>query len=114
MVRLKSGDPSIFGRACEEITAAQAAGLEVEIVPGITAASAVAAALGEPLTERGETDAFVIATGTCRPGDADPDRALLARPGTSIAFYMAVTWRSKRPLRSRVTCLRLRSLHLSG
>ncbi|MBY6006693.1 siroheme synthase CysG [Salipiger bermudensis] len=90
VVRLKSGDPSIFGRASEEIAAAEAAGIDVEIVPGITAASAAAAALGQPLTERGETDTFVITTGTCRPGDADPDRALLARPGTSIAFYMAV------------------------
>ncbi|SFB74525.1 siroheme synthase CysG [Tropicimonas isoalkanivorans] len=90
VVRLKSGDPSVFGRACEELAAARAAGIEVELVPGITAASAAAAAMSRPLTERGETDTFVITTGTCRPGDAEPDRALLARPGTSIAFYMAV------------------------
>lgn len=90
VVRLKSGDPSVFGRAGEETAAARAAGIEAEIVPGITAASAAAAALGRPLTERGETDTFVIATGTCRPGDPEPDRALLARPGTAIAFYMAV------------------------
>ncbi|WP_158964938.1 siroheme synthase CysG [Chachezhania sediminis] len=90
VVRLKSGDPSVFGRACEELDAAAAAGIEVEIVPGITAASAAAAAIGRPLTERGETDTFVITTGTCRPGDAGPDRSLLARPGTSVAFYMAV------------------------
>jgi len=90
VVRLKSGDPSVFGRASEEIAAAEAAGIEVEVVPGITAASAAAAAIRQPLTERGETDTFVVTTGTCRPGDADPDRALLARPGTSIAFYMAV------------------------
>ncbi|WP_233192687.1 uroporphyrinogen-III C-methyltransferase [Acidimangrovimonas sediminis] len=90
VVRLKSGDPSVFGRACEEIAAARAAGIEVEIVPGITAASAAAAAMVCPLTERGETDTFVLTTGTCRPGDAAPDRALLARPGTTIAFYMAV------------------------
>ena len=90
VVRLKSGDPSVFGRATEEIEAARAAGIEIEIVPGITAASAAAASLQQPLTERGETDTFVIATGTCRPGDAAPDRRLLARPGTSIAFYMAV------------------------
>lgn len=90
VVRLKSGDPSIFGRACEEIAAARAAGIEVEIVPGITAASAAAASIGRPLTERGETDTFVITTGTCKPGDATPDRARLAHPGTSMAFYMAV------------------------
>lgn len=90
VVRLKSGDPSIFGRATEEIAAARAAGIEVEIVPGITAASAAAATLLQPLTERGETDSFVIATGTCRPGDDAPDHGRLARPGTSMAFYMAV------------------------
>ncbi|MBT9385575.1 siroheme synthase CysG [Pseudooceanicola sp. CBS1P-1] len=90
VVRLKSGDPSIFGRAAEEIAAARAAGVEVEIVPGITAASAAAAALTRPLTERGETDSFVITTGMCRPGDAVPDWQPLARPGTAMAFYMAV------------------------
>ena len=90
VVRLKSGDPSIFGRACEELAAARAAHIPVEIVPGVTAASAAAASLGQPLTERGETDTFVISTGTCKPGDAAPDRAALARPGTSMAFYMAV------------------------
>ncbi|QOL81044.1 siroheme synthase CysG [Pseudooceanicola spongiae] len=90
VVRLKSGDPSIFGRAAEEIAAARAAGIEIEIVPGITAASAAAAAMTRPLTERGETDTFVITTGTCRPADAAPDWTPLARPGTTMAFYMAV------------------------
>ena len=90
VVRLKSGDPSIFGRATEELDAARAAGIEVEIVPGITAASAAAASIGQSLTERGETDSFVIATGTCRPGDAGPDVTTLVRPGTTMAFYMGV------------------------
>lgn len=90
VVRLKSGDPSIFGRAAEELEAARAQGIAVEVVPGVTAASAAAAALGRPLTERGETDSLVIATGTCRPGDADPDWGALARPGTTLALYMAV------------------------
>ncbi|OWU83683.1 siroheme synthase [Oceanicola sp. 22II-s10i] len=90
VVRLKSGDPSIFGRACEELAAARDAGIDVEIVPGITAASAAAAAIGRPLTERGETDTFAISTGRCRPGDPAPDYSALARPGTAVAFYMAV------------------------
>ena len=89
VVRLKSGDPSIFGRAAEEISVARAAGIPCEIVPGVTAASAAAAALGRPLTERGETDRLVIATGTCRPGDADPDWAATLTPGTTLALYMA-------------------------
>ncbi|WP_339113372.1 uroporphyrinogen-III C-methyltransferase [Thioclava sp. GXIMD2076] len=90
VVRLKSGDPSIFGRACEEIAAARAADIPVEIIPGITAASAAAASLTRPLTSRGLTDTFVLTTGTCRPGDAPSDRTRFARPGTSMAFYMAV------------------------
>ncbi|EBA06638.1 siroheme synthase CysG [Sagittula stellata] len=90
VVRLKSGDPSVFGRAAEELAAAEAAGIDVEIVPGITAASAAAARLKTPLTERGEIDTFALTTGTSRPGDADPCRARLAHPGTAVAFYMAV------------------------
>lgn len=90
VVRLKSGDPSVFGRACEEIAAARAAGIEVEVVPGITAASAAAASLCTPLTERGETDRIVFATGTCKPGDAAPDWGAMLTPGTTIALYMAM------------------------
>lgn len=90
VVRLKSGDPSIFGRATEELDAARAAGVPVEIVPGITAASATAATMGRSLTERGETDTVIFATGTARPGDATPDWAAHARPGTTLAIYMGV------------------------
>lgn len=90
VVRLKSGDPSIFGRACEELEAARSVGIAVEIVPGITAASAAAAALGRPLTERGATDRLVIATATCKPGDPDPELAALLTPGTTLALYMAM------------------------
>ncbi|WP_172300421.1 siroheme synthase CysG [Pseudoruegeria sp. HB172150] len=90
VVRLKSGDPSIFGRATEELEAARSAGIPVEIVPGITAASAAAASLGRSLSERGETDAVVLVTGTCRPGDPPPDWAHHMRPGTTLAIYMGV------------------------
>jgi len=90
VVRLKSGDPSVFGRASEELAAARAAGIEVEIVPGITAASAAAASLQRPLTDRGEIDSFAFATGRCRPGDPRPDRSRHAQPGSATAFYMAV------------------------
>ena len=89
VVRLKSGDPGIFGRTEEELSAARKAGLPVEIVPGVTAASAAAASLGRALTERGETERVVFATGTCRAGDPAPDTAALAVPGTTLAFYMA-------------------------
>ncbi|MEM9968751.1 MAG: siroheme synthase CysG [Pseudomonadota bacterium] len=90
VVRLKSGDPGIFGRAGEELAAARAQKIEVEIVPGVTAASAAAAAEGVSLTERGKTNRIVLATGTGRDG-AFSDAALMsAAPGTSTAIYMGV------------------------
>ncbi|WP_128255549.1 uroporphyrinogen-III C-methyltransferase [Falsirhodobacter deserti] len=90
VVRLKSGDPSVFGRACEEIEAARACGIEVEVVPGITAASAAAASMLRPLTERGQTDRLVLATGTCRTDEEWSGIADLAQPGTTLVMYMAM------------------------
>ncbi len=90
VVRLKSGDPSIFGRASEEIAAARAQGIKIDIIPGVTAASAAAASLCQPLTERGVTDRVVLATATCRPGDLPSDLNDMARPGTTLVFYMAM------------------------
>ncbi|MFM2390690.1 MAG: uroporphyrinogen-III C-methyltransferase [Pseudomonadota bacterium] len=90
VVRLKSGDPSVFGRACEEIDAARALGIPVEVVPGITAASAAAASLCQPLTSRGVTDRVVLATATCRPGERMSDVRDIARPGSTLVFYMAM------------------------
>jgi uroporphyrin-III C-methyltransferase/precorrin-2 dehydrogenase/sirohydrochlorin ferrochelatase len=89
VVRLKSGDPSLFGRAEEELRAAREAGLAVEIVPGVTAASAAAASLGRALTERGSSDHLVLATATAQFGDGAPDITSLARPGATLALYMA-------------------------
>lgn len=90
VVRLKSGDPGIFGRAAEEIAAAKAAGIAVEIVPGITAAAAAAASLGRPLTERGRTDRLVLATGTLEASGVVPDYTDVLTPGTTLALYMAM------------------------
>ncbi len=89
VVRLKSGDPGVFGRAGEEISAARAAGLPVEIVPGITAVCAAGASAGISLTERGVTDALVLATATGADGGVLPDSVRFTTPGTSTAFYMA-------------------------
>jgi len=89
VVRLKSGDPSVFGRACEELDAARHAGIEIEIVPGITAASAAAASLGRPLTERGRTERLILATATCRAGESATIGAGFV-PGTTLALYMAM------------------------
>lgn len=91
VVRLKSGDPSVFGRATEELNAAQTHRIPAEIIPGITAASAAASALKRPLTERGETDRVTFATGQCRPGDPAPNWAEMASEGSTLVLYMAVS-----------------------
>lgn len=90
VVRLKSGDPGIFGRLTEELDAARDAGIPVEIVPGVTSASAAAASLGRGLTERGATDRLLLATAACKPGDPEPDWAEMLRPGTTLAIYTGV------------------------
>ncbi len=90
VVRLKSGDPSIFGRATEEMQAARDADVPVEIVPGITVATAAAAAMQKSLTERGETDTVVLTTGACRDGDEVPSWSDHARHGATLVFYMGV------------------------
>lgn len=90
VVRLKSGDPGIFGRASEEIEAARAAGIPVEIVPGVTAASAAGARLTRSLTARGIANTLVLATGTGCAADPLPDSTRLCGPGTTLALYMSV------------------------
>jgi uroporphyrin-III C-methyltransferase len=90
VIRLKSGDPSIFGRAAEEIKAARNHGITVEIIPGVTSASAAAAAMCLPLTERGVTDRVVLATATCQPGTSMSNLTDIAHPGTTLVFYMAM------------------------
>ncbi|WP_371156937.1 siroheme synthase CysG [Jannaschia sp. 2305UL9-9] len=90
VVRLKSGDPGIFGRATEEIEAARAASIPVEIVPGITAASAAGASLSRSLTERGVANTLVLSTGTGHAGDPLPDSTRHCGPGTTTVFYMSV------------------------
>ncbi len=90
VVRLKCGDPGIFGRSTEEIRALEASGIPVEIVPGVTAACAAAAALGESLTERGEIDTVTLTTGHRQDGFVVPDSVRNLRPGACVALYMAV------------------------
>ncbi|WP_052260499.1 MULTISPECIES: SAM-dependent methyltransferase [unclassified Leisingera] len=90
VVRLKSGDPSIFGCAAAELAAALAADIDAEIVPGITTACAAAAQSGTPLTERGLSDTLVLTTARCKAGDSLPDYVRHEMPGTTIAYYMSV------------------------
>ena len=90
VVRLKGGDPSIFGRMGEELHALRAAGIPFEIVPGVTAACAAAAAAGISLTQRGVASAAVLATGHECANKAMPplDWEALAQPGTTLCVYM--------------------------
>ncbi|MEO3435129.1 uroporphyrinogen-III C-methyltransferase [Inquilinus sp. CAU 1745] len=90
IVRLKSGDPMIFGRAGEEIACLVAAGIAVEIVPGITSALAMASALGLSLTHRDRAQSVRFVTGHARTGGLpeDLDWRSVADPGTTTIFYM--------------------------
>src|SRR5438132_7801213 len=92
VVRLKGGDPGIFGRLAEEVDAVRAAGLAFEIVPGVTAATAAAARAGISLTERGSVSTVVLATGTDHSGGPPEaiDWGFLARVEGTLAFYMPV------------------------
>jgi uroporphyrin-III C-methyltransferase/precorrin-2 dehydrogenase/sirohydrochlorin ferrochelatase len=88
VVRLKSGDPGVFGRLDEEIEACEAAGIEWTIVPGLTSAAMAAARLGQSLTKRGRNAEVRFLTGQDVKGLADHDWTALARPGTVAAIYM--------------------------
>lgn len=88
VVRLKSGDPTVFGRLDEEIEAVEAAGIPWQIVPGITAASAAVAGIGQSLTRRGRNSSLRILTGHNMKGFADHDWNALARAGSVAAIYM--------------------------
>lgn len=89
VVRLKGGDPSIFGRSGEEVEFLEARGVRVEVVPGVTAASAAAAQFGFPLTHRGEARRLVLATARAGGGDlVGSGWASLADPEATAAIYM--------------------------
>lgn len=89
VVRLKGGDPAIFGRATEELQACRAAGIGVSICPGITSASAAAASLGRSLTLRGLARRLTFVTAHVRTGETlQLDWQALADPGATVAIYM--------------------------
>ena len=91
VVRLKSGDPLVYGRAMEEMAALREAGISYEIVPGITSAFAAAADFDLPLTLRGVASSLIFTTGHDLAGDVLPDWARLAVSGATIAVYMGRT-----------------------
>lgn len=91
VVRLKGGDPLIFGRAGEEMQALREAGIPYEIVPGVTAATASSAAAGLPLTHRDYSSAVVFVTGhQCAANTNALDWGALARLRATLCFYMGV------------------------
>ena len=90
VVRLKGGDPFIFGRGGEELAYLRERGIGVEIVPGITAAAGCAAEAGIPLTDRGVSQSVTYLTGASGGGVPDYDWEALARISGTLVFYMAV------------------------
>ncbi|MDD9911360.1 MAG: siroheme synthase CysG [Ahrensia sp.] len=90
VARLKSGDPTIYGRLDEELDVLDEADIAWEIVPGVTSASAAAAAIGTSLTRRGRNSSLRLITGRDVDGFAEHDWASLAQNGSTAAIYMGV------------------------
>jgi uroporphyrin-III C-methyltransferase len=95
VVRLKGGDPFIFGRGGEEVEHLRAAGIHVEVVNGITSGLAAVTSLGVPLTHRDHAHGVLFLTGHAKPGEAGPDWALIAATAQAarltLVIYMGVS-----------------------
>jgi len=90
VVRLKGGDPFVFGRGGEECDALRAAGIEVEVVSGLTSGLAGPASIGLPVTDRRHTRGVALVTGHTGEEGAEPDWEALARSGLTLVIYMGV------------------------
>ncbi|MET3880339.1 uroporphyrinogen-III C-methyltransferase [Chitinophaga sp. OAE865] len=91
VVRLKGGDPFVFGRAVEEIEAARNHGIKVAVIPGISSAVAVPESQMIPLTCRGVAEGFWVTTGTTQSGDISKDIALAAQSTATVVILMAMS-----------------------
>jgi uroporphyrin-III C-methyltransferase len=94
IVRLKGGDPFVFGRGGEEALALAAAGLDFEIVPGVSSVVAAPAAAGIPVTHRGVSASFTVVTGHRQPGQADINWHAMAQVGGTLVILMGVAQRA--------------------
>jgi uroporphyrin-III C-methyltransferase len=90
VVRLKGGDPFVFGRATEEIEHASRYGIQTAVVPGISSALAVPASLSIPLTSRGVSESFWVVTGTTMTGALSADVALAAQSTATVVILMGL------------------------
>jgi uroporphyrin-III C-methyltransferase len=90
VVRLKGGDPFVFGRATEEIDFARQHGIETSVVPGLTSALAVPGALGIPVTARGVSESFWVVTGTTMSGEMSNDINLAAQSTATVIVLMGM------------------------
>jgi uroporphyrin-III C-methyltransferase len=91
VVRLKGGDPFVFGRGSEEIAYAEAHGVSVAVVPGISSALAVPASLNIPVTARGLSESFWVVTGTTQSGEISRDIALAAQSSATVVILMGLS-----------------------
>ena len=95
VVRLKGGDPFVFGRGGEQALALLDAGIDIEVVPGISSSIAAPAAAGVPVTHRGVSAAFTVVTGHRRMDEHDVDWRALAKVGGTIVVLMGVSHRAE-------------------
>lgn len=91
VLRLKGGDPYVFGRGHEELEYAVRRGIEVEVIPGISSAIAAPSAVGIPVTKRGVTESFWVITGMLASGKFSPDLILASKSSATIIILMGMT-----------------------